>query len=97
MQVYDKIKNFTYDEEKYRLIDLVQYHNRQVNLYFDEVKTDEHGFIHWDMETWCCVDGRRFIRTYGIEGRIRKEFSGYNVYDLESYFLPETASKVELA
>ena len=55
MQVYDKIKNFTYDEEKYRLIDLVQYHNRQVNLYFDEVKTDEHGFIHWDMENWCSM------------------------------------------
>ncbi len=97
MRVYDKLLKWECDYDKYYLIDLVQYHNKQINLYFDEVKTDEHGFIHWDMENWCCVDGHRFIRTYGIEGRIRKEFSGYNVYDMDKYFLPEKATLVELA
>ena len=40
--VYDKIKNFEYEEEKYFLIDYIQYKNRQVNLYFNELQHDDY-------------------------------------------------------
>ncbi len=97
MLVYDKIKNFEYDEEKYRLIDLIQYHNRQVNLYYDTLQNDEHGYFTWNSENWCCVDGRRFIRTFSKDGRFEREFSGYDIYDMDKFFMPEKASKVEIA
>ena len=95
--VYDRILKMEWEYEKEYLIDLVQYHNKQVYLYFDEIKTDEHGFIHWDMENWCCIDGHRFICSYGNNGRIEREFGGYNIYDMDKYFQPEKASRVELA
>ena len=95
--VHDKILNMDWEYEKEYLIDLVQYHNKQVYLYFAEKKTDEHGFIHWDMENWCCIDGHRFICSYGNDGRIEREFGGYNIYDMDKYFQPEKAIRVELA
>ena len=95
--VYDRILKMDWEYEKEYLIDLVQYHNKQVYLYFAEKKTDEHGFIHWDMENWCCIDGHRFICSYGNDGRIEREFGGYNIYDMDKYFQPEKAIKVELA
>ena len=49
------------------------------------------------MENWCCIDGHRFICSYGNDGKIEKEFGGYNIYDMDKYFLPEKASRVELA
>lgn len=97
MLVYDKIKDFEYEEEKYFLIDMVQYKNRQVNLYFNELQHDDYGQFSWNLENWCCIDGRRFIRTFCKDGKFEREFSGYDIYDMDKYFLPEKADKVEIA
>ena len=95
--VYDKIKNFEYEEEKYFLIDYIQYKNRQVNLYFNELQHDDYDQFTWNMENWCCIDGHRFICSYGNNGRIEREFGGYNIFDMDKYFQPEKAKLVELA
>ena len=39
---------------------------RQVDLILKEKKTDDIGYLTWDMEQWSTVDGKRFIRTYQL-------------------------------
>lgn len=96
MKVFDAIekceKNLTAEE----LIDLIANHNRQVDLLFDGKKTDEDGYLSWDAENWTSVDGKRFIRSYSLQGRVLSDFSGYNKYDLKGYFQPENAREIRL-
>ena len=42
------------------------------------------------------MDGKRFIRSYALGGRVLSEYSTYNKYDMKGYFLPETAKEVYL-
>ena len=42
------------------------------------------------------MDGKRFIRSYSLEGRVLSDYSGYNKYDMKGYFQPETAKEVRL-
>ena len=42
------------------------------------------------------VDGKRFVRSYFLQGRALSDYSGYNKYDLASYFLPQEAQEVRL-
>ena len=96
---YDRFEECEKDLTREQLIDLMVNENRQVYLHFNEIKADEDDYLHWDLENWTTVDGgHRFIRSYGLKGRIlADEFSGYNVYDMTKFFLPETANKLELA
>ena len=96
MKVIDNIEKVEKDLTAEQLVDLVANHNRQVDLVFAEKKTDDVGYITWDAENWTSVDGKRFIRSYSLDGRILSEFSGYNKYDLQGCFLPETAKEVKL-
>ena len=96
MKVIDRIEGVEKDLTCDELVDLVANHNRQVDLEFDAPKTDEDGYLTWDKENWTSVDGRRFIRTYALGGRVLSDYSGYNKYDLQGYFLPETAKAVYL-
>lgn len=95
MKVIDTIqkieKDLSYDE----LVDLMANHNRQVDLILTGKKSDEDGHV-WDAENWTCVDGKRFIRSYALGGRVLSEYSTYNKYDMKGYFLPETAKEVYL-
>ena len=70
---------------------------RQVDLYLKEKKSDEDGYMSWDVEHWSSVDGKRFIRCYSLEGRVLSESTGHNIYDLQNDFKPEEAAKVELS
>ena len=65
--------------------DLVANGNRQVDLVFDEKQSDEDGYLHWDRENWTSVDGKRFIRSYFLDGRALSDYSGYNKYDMKGY------------
>lgn len=96
MRVYDKIQKCEKDLTTEDLIDLMSNHNRQVDMVFDAVKTDEDGYLRWDSENWTSIDGKRFIRSYALNGRVLSDYSGYNKYDLKGYFLPETAKEVSL-
>ena len=96
MKVQDLIKKCELDLTTEELVDLIAHGNRQVDLIFDEKKTDEDGYLSWDAENWTSVDGKRFIRSYSLAGRVLSDYSGYNKYDLKGYFLPETAKEVRL-
>lgn len=96
MKVIDLIQKCEKDLTTEELIELIAHGNRQVDLIFDEKKTDEDGYLTWDAENWTSVDGRRFIRSYALEGRVLSDYSGYNKYDMKGFFLPETAKEVRL-
>ena len=70
---------------------------RQVDLYLKEKKSDEDGYMSWDVEHWAAIDKKRFIRCYSLEGRVLSESTGHNIYDLYNEFKPEDALKVELS
>lgn len=95
MKVLDIIekteKDLTYDQ----LVELVANHNRQVDLVFAERRSDEDGHV-WNGENWTCVDGKRFIRSYFLDGRASSDYSGYNKYDMKGCFLPKEAAEIRL-
>ena len=78
------------------LIELMR-NGRQVDLYLKEKKSDEDGYLTWDVEHWSSIDVKRFIRCYSLEGKVLGESTGHNIYDLENEFKPEEAQKVELS
>ena len=96
MKVFDKIEKCEKDLTTAELIDLIANHNRHVDLVFAEKRTDEDGYLSWDAENWTSVDGKRFIRSYALAGRVLSDYSGYNKYDMKGYFLPEEAKEVYL-
>lgn len=96
MKVNDVIKKVELDLSRDELLDMVANQNRQVDLIFAEKRSDEDGYLSWDAENWTCVDGKRFVRSYFLEGRALSDYSGYNKYDLQAAFLPEEAKEVRL-
>ena len=96
MKVMDTVNKKELDLTAEELIELVASHNRQVDLIFAEKRTDDDGYLTWDQENWTCVDGKRFIRSYFLEGRALSDYSGYNKYDLMGCVLPEQAKEVRL-
>ena len=90
MQVYDKVNKTELTADTDELIKLMAPGGRQVDLYLKEKKSDEDGYMTWDVEHWSSVDGRRFIR-------VLSESTGHNIYDLRNEFKPEEAEKVELS
>ena len=97
MKIYDSVKKEEVEIADYKeLIDIMR-EGRQVDLYLKDKKTDEDGYLTWDVEHWSSVDSKRFIRCYSLEGRVLGESTGHNIYDLENDFKPEEAAKVELS
>ena len=78
------------------LIDLMVIKNRQVDLTHTEPQHDEDGMMTYNGENWTTVDGKRFIRSYSMDGRVLSEYSTYNKYDMKGYFAPEKAATVTL-
>ncbi len=95
MKVIDIVNKTELDLTNEEMVELMLNHNRQVDIIWAEKKTDEDGHV-WDKENWTCVDGKRFIRSYFNGDRASSDFSGYNIYDLKGYFLPEEAKEVHL-
>lgn len=96
MQVKDIVKNVTADLTREDLIQKMK-EGRQVDLILKEKKTDDIGYLTWDMEQWSTVDGKRFIRTYQLEGRVLSEYTSHNIHDLNAYFFPDDAAAVQLS
>ncbi len=70
---------------------------RQVDLFLDKEKTDDDGYIVWDIEHWSSIDTNRFIRCYSHRGKYLGESTGHNIYDLKNSFFPEEAVKVQIS
>lgn len=97
MKIYDTVKKEEVEISDYKeLIDIMR-NGRQVDLHLKEKKSDEDGYMTWDVEHWSSVDNKRFIRCYSLEGRVLGESTGHNIYDLENDFKPEEAAKIELS
>jgi hypothetical protein len=96
MQVKDTVKNETAELNRDELIQKMK-EGRQVDLILKEKKSDDIGYLTWDMEQWSTVDGKRFIRTYQLDGRVLSEFTSHNIHDLKAYFLPDDAAAVQLS
>ena len=96
MKVYDAINKTELDKTTAELIDLMVSANRQVDLVFADKRTGEDGYLSWDRENWVSVDGKRFVRSYFLDGRALSDYSGYNKYDLKGYFRPEEAKEIIL-
>lgn len=96
MKVYDRIEKVEKDLTTAELIDMMVVKNRQVDLTHNEVLHDEDGMMSYNAENWTTVDGKRFIRSYAMDGRVLSEYSTYNKYDMKGYFAPEKAATVTL-
>lgn len=96
MHVYDTVNKTELEADTKKLVDLMV-EGRQVDLYLKEKKSDEDGYMSWDVEHWSSIDSKRFIRCYSLEGRVLGEPTGHNIYDLYNEFKPEEAVKVELS
>ncbi len=98
MIIYDKVKKETLEiQNTNELISLMQTGGRQIDLYFAEEKSDEDGYMSWDVEHWSSIDSKRFIRCYSLKERVLGESTGHNIYDLANDFKPEEAMKIELS
>lgn len=96
MQVKDVVNNETLELSRDDLIQKMK-DGRQVDLILKEKKTDDVGYLTWDIEQWSTVDGKRFIRTYQLEGRVLSDFTSHNIHDLNAYFFPDDAAAVQLS
>ena len=77
MKAYDTVHKTELEVDRQGLVDLML-SNRQVDLILKEKKTDEDGYLTWDVEHWSTVDGRRFIRCYSLEGRVLRDSTAHN-------------------
>lgn len=96
MKVYDTVNDVELEADTQKLIDIMV-DGRQVDVYLKGEKTDDDGYITWDVEHWSSIDSRRFIRCYSLKGKVLGESTGHNTYDLRNEFKPEDALKVELS
>lgn len=96
MKVYDSVKKEELQATTEELIAIMQ-NGRQVDLCLNEKKSDEDGYLTWDVEHWSSIDEKRFIRCYSLAGRVLGESTGHNIYDLKNDFKPEEAKEVQLS
>lgn len=95
MKIYDAVNKTEVEVEGTKGLIQIMKDGRQVDIYLKEKKSDEDGYMSWDVEHWSSVDGKRFIRCYSLEGRVLGESTGHNIYDLENEFKPEDTAMVE--
>ena len=96
MKVKDIVNNVELDLDRDELISRMK-EGRQVDLILNEKKSDDIGYLTWDMEQWSTGDGKRFIRTYQLDGRVLSEYTSHNIHDLKAYFFPDDAAAVQLS
>ena len=68
MKIYDTVKKEDVEISDYRDLIKIMQDGRQVDLYLKEKKSDEDGYMSWDVEHWSSVAPKRFIRCYSLEG-----------------------------
>ena len=97
MKVYDTVKKVELEVDGTRGLIQLMRDGRQVDLYLKEKKSDDMGYLTWDVEHWSSVSDTRFILCYSLVGRVLGDSTGHNIYDLENDFKPEEAEKIELS
>lgn len=96
MKAYDVVHKKELEVDRKGLIDLM-INNRQVDLILHAPKTDSDDYLTWDVEHWTCIDGRRFIRCYSLRGRVLRDSTAHNIYDMANDFFPEEAKEIHIS
>lgn len=96
MKIYDSVNKVQLEGTTDTLLQYMQ-DGRQVDLILSGPKTDEDGYLTWDIEHWSAVDAKRYIRTYTLKGRVLRDSTSHNVYDIKTEFKPEEAKEVQLS
>lgn len=96
MKAFDVVKNVELEADYNGLIHLME-SGRQVDVYLPEEKTDSDGYLTWDVEHWSTTAPGKYIRTYTLKGRVLRDYTMHNIYDLKADFHPEVAVKIEIS
>ena len=62
MKIYDKVNKVEVEVDGTKGLIQQMKDGRQVDLYLKEKKSDEDGYMSWDVEHWSSVDGKMCIR-----------------------------------
>ena len=96
MKAFDCVNKQEVEVTKEGLIDFMK-KDRQIDMKFAEKRTDDMGYLTWDAENWTCVDGQnKFMRCYSLEGRVLRDSTSHNIYDMENDFFPEQAMEIQI-
>lgn len=96
MKAFDTVNKVELEVTKASLIQLMR-DGRQVDFVLPQPMTDADGYLTWDVEYWSTVDDRKFVRTYSLDGRTLREFSHYNIYDMDTDFNPDKAKEIRIS
>ena len=96
MKIYDTVNKNEVELNEQGLIDIINA-GRQVDFILATPETDEDGYLTWDTEHWSTIDGKRFIRCYSYKGRVLRDSTTHNIYDLKNDFKPAKAEKIQLS
>ena len=55
MKVFDTVNNVELEADTKKLVDIMV-DGRQVDVYLKEKKTDEDGYMSWDVAHWSAID-----------------------------------------
>ncbi len=94
MKAYDKVHKEDLEVTNKSLIDLMVIKSRQIDLVLPTPKTDPDRYLTWDTEHWTAINPRKFIRCYSLKGRVLRDSTGHNDYDLRNDFYPEKAAEI---
>jgi len=96
MKIYDTVNKTQLEGGTDDLLRFMQ-EGRQVDLILHGPKTDGDGYLTWDIEHWSAVDAKRYIRTYTLKGRVLRDSTTHNIYDIKTDFKPEEAKEIQLS
>ena len=96
MKATDIVKKEELEVTYNSLIDLMRA-GRQVDFVLPAPETDGDGYLTWDTEYWTTVDSKRFIRTYSLNGRVLRDSTTHNIYDLENDLQQEKAAQIRIS
>lgn len=96
MKAFDVVKNEALDVDYDGFVQIME-SGRQVDVFLPEEKTDSDGYLTWDVEHWSTTAPGKFIRTYTLKGRVLRDYTMHNAYDLKTDFHPELAVKIEIS
>ena len=81
----------TYDS----LIELMRA-GRQVDFVLPAPETDGDGYLTWDTEYWTTVDNNAALDC-SLNGRVLRDSTTHNIYDLQNDFKPEKAAQIRIS
>ena len=94
---HDTVLHKDVEVNKDILIELMK-SGRQVDFVLTEQRSDEDGYVTWDVEFWSSINDETFICTYALNGKtLMNEFNRYNIYDMANEFQMSRAKEIRIS